>query len=428
MRALVPITALLTAVAILLTGNGLLGILLPVRAAAEEFSTPSIAAIGSFYFAGFAAGCLFGARLVRAVGHIRCFTAMTAIAAAVALLHAFAPTPALWWLLRAGTGFCFAVLYMVIESWLNERATPQTRGFVLSAYMVINLTVLTLGQMLLPLFDPRGMELFALAAILVSLAAVPVALSGRAAPAPIQSARVRVGRLFRLSPAGAITCVAVGLANGPFWALAPRYGAASGLDDSGIALFMSAAVIGGAVGQWPLGRLSDRGDRRRVILLAAAMAAVVGAVVTWRPFESPAALYLVAAAWGAFAFPVYSLGVAHANDHADAGEFVETAAGLLLLYAAGAVAGPLLASAVVGLSGPAALFSFSAAVHALLFGYVAWRTTRSAPVPAERHVEFVQAMQAANTVSPVFDEATQSELESRDDARPSAPATAEVDR
>jgi len=411
MRALLPISALLVAVAILLTGNGLLGILLPIRGALDGFSIPAIAAIGSFYFAGFAAGCLFGARLVRAVGHIRCFTAMTAIVAAVALLHSFVVFPPVWWLLRGGTGFCFAVLYMVIESWLNERATPETRSFVLSAYMIITMTVLTLGQMLLPLFDPRGMQLFALVSILVSVAAVPVALTGATAPAPIGAVHVDPRRLWRRSPAGAATCFAVGLAIGPFWALTPQFCAASGLDQTGVALFMSAAVLGGAVGQWPLGRLSDFGDRRRVILLSAAIGGAIGIVISVQLFESTGALCALAAAWGALAFPMYSLGVAHANDHAEPGDFVETAAGLLLLYAGGAIAGPLLATLVMQLTSPTMLFVHSATIHVLLFGYVAWRAGRGAPVPDAQHTEFVQSLQAASTVSPVFDEITQRELE-----------------
>ncbi|MCK5942536.1 MAG: MFS transporter, partial [Planctomycetes bacterium] len=315
MRALLPIATLLFAVAVLLTGNGLLGILLPVRAALDGFSTTGIAIIGSCYFAGFAAGCLFGARLVRAVGHIRCFTAMTAIIAAIALLHAFVVLAPIWWLLRGVTGFCFAVLYMVIESWLNERATAATRGFVLSVYMITTLTVLTLGQLLLPLGDAGGMELFAVVSILVSFAAVPVALSGATAPQPIENVRVRVGRLWRTSPAGAAACFAVGLANGPFWALAPQFALARGLDDAGTAVLMSAAVVGGALGQYPLGRLSDLGDRRRIILLTAACAGAAGVAIGFVPDDSGLVLYAAVGAWGAFAFPLYSLGVAHANDH-----------------------------------------------------------------------------------------------------------------
>jgi MFS family permease len=419
MRALLPVSALLMSVAILLTGNGLQGLLLPIRANLEGFSTIEIALVGSCYFAGFGAGCVLGPRFVKRVGHIRTYTAMTAIAAAVALAHPFVPRPVCWWILRVVSGFCFAVLYMVIESWLNERSDEDTRGFVLSAYMIINLTVITLGQMMLPLHDPKGMELFAVVAILVSLAAVPVALTLSVSPAPIESTKIRIGRLYALSPAGVTTCLAVGLTIGAFWALAPQFAQSSGLTETGIALFMSAAVLGGALGQWPLGRLSDTGDRRKVIILSSILAAATGLLIVTRVFPSEPALFVMAAAWGAFAFPLYSLGVAHTNDHAARDEFVETSSGLLLVYAAGAVGGPFIASLVTTSFGPTLLYGYMLAVHVVLVGFVIWRMTRKSTPPDEEHIRFMEALQASQTVSPVFDAQTQADMEStRQDTEP----------
>jgi MFS family permease len=264
-HALAPITALLIGVALLVTGTGLQGPLLVVRGEFESFSTLSIALVGSFYYVGFAAGCLLGPRLVRRVGHIRVFAAMAAIASAVPLLHGLVPLPLPWWGMRVATGFSFAVRYIVIESWLNERATNETRGFVLAVYQAINLTVLIAGQMLLPLADPGGFQLFAVTSVLISLAAVPVALSAAPAPAPIQSTEVRLRRLYRLSPVGFVGCLGVGLANGAWWSLVPIFASDAQLHTSGIAILMS-AVIGGAAAQWPVGRLSDRMDRRRVLV------------------------------------------------------------------------------------------------------------------------------------------------------------------
>lgn len=411
MQALLPVSALLLSVAILLTGNGLQLLLLPVRANLEGFSTIEIALIGSSYFAGFGAGCILGPGLIQRVGHIRTYTAMTATVAATALVHAFLVQPAAWWLLRAISGLCFAVLYMVIESWLNERADRETRGLVLSAYMIITLTVITLGQMMLPLHDPKGMELFALISILVSLAAVPVALTGSVSPAPIQSTKIRIGRLYSVSPTGVATCLAVGLSIGAFWALAPQFAQSIGLAETGIALFMSATVLGGALGQWPLGRLSDTGDRRKIILLAAVLAVVTGLLIVIRPFQSEPALLAMAGAWGAFAFPLYSLGVAHANDHAASEDFVETSGGLLLVYAAGAVSGPFIASLVTAGFGATLLYAYILSVHVALVGFVLWRMTREPPPPDEEHIRFVEALQAIQTVSPVFDAETQAEME-----------------
>jgi len=411
MRVLLPVSALLLGAAFLLAGSGLQNVLLPVRAGLERFTTLDIALISSCYFAGFGVGCLYGARMVRAVGHIRTFTAMTAVAASIALVHAFFVFPPFWWILRVVTGFCLAVLSMVIESWLNERSTRETRGTVLSAYMIINLTVVTLGQLMLPLHDPQQLELFAIVAILISLAGVPVALSGALAPAPIEATRVRVGRLFAVSPTGLSACFVVGLANGPFWAFGPQFATSNGLDETGLALFMSAAVIGGALGQWPLGRLSDTGDRRRVILLAAALASAAGVLMAFRPFGTAVPLFWTAGLWGAFAFPIYSLGVAHANDHAAPGDFVETSSGLLLVYAGGAVLGPLMATVVTRSLGDDALFAYAAVVHGLLVAFVLLRSVQHAPAPDEDRVRFSDALQAATTVSPVFDSETQAELE-----------------
>ena len=267
-KAFAPITALLLSVALLLMGNGLQGTLLPVRANLEAFTDTDIGILGSAYFGGFAAGCIFGPHLVRRAGHIRCFAALVAIASCVVLLHSLFLSPALWWGLRALTGFCFAVLYMVIESWLNEKSTNETRGLIFSLYTIINLTVITIGQLMLGLDQPENFQLFILASILVSLAAVPVAMTRAEAPAPPKSVRIRLRHLYRLSPVGAVGCLVVGLANGSFWALAPVFAQDKGASTWGVAIFMSVAVIAGALAQYPLGRLSDKMDRRKVIIAA----------------------------------------------------------------------------------------------------------------------------------------------------------------
>jgi MFS family permease len=403
-RALAPVAALLVSVAILLTGNGLQNTLLPIRAYLEGFSTVSIGILGSAYFLGFAGGCLLGPRLIQRAGHIRTFTAMAAIASAVPLAHALAVLPGIWWPMRAITGFCFAVLYIVIESWLNERSTNETRGTVLSVYLIINLTVITAGQMLITLYDPSTFDLFALAAILTSLAAVPVALTGAIAPVPVETVNIRITRLFRLSPVAFVGCFAVGLTNGSFWALAPVYGSRVGLDVSGIAIFMSLTVLGGALGQWPIGRLSDRLDRRAVFALSCTGAVLSGLVLVWLPTVDIALFYASGMVWGAFAFSLYTIAMAHMNDHASSGDHVEVSSGLLLLYAAGAVVGPIAASGSMGLLGESGLYAYTAAIHAAAACYAVWRMRRRAPAPVDEQVTFGEAMQSAHTVSPAFEE------------------------
>lgn len=402
-----PISALLFAVALLLTGNGLLGTLIPVRGQLEAFSTFSIGLLGSTYFLGFGAGCVFGPYLVRRVGHIRTFTAMASIVAAVSLGHGLIALPWPWWTMRAVTGFCFAVLYIVIESWLNERSTNETRGTVLSAYLFINLTVITVGQMMITLSDPAELNLFALASILVSAAVVPVALSAAAAPQPIETVRVRVSRIYRASPVAFAGCLGVGLANGAFWTLAPLFVQRSGFDITAVALFMSATVLGGAAGQWPAGFLSDRMDRGRLIVIMSGMSGLLGIAHIVSGSISLPALLGSAAAWGAFAFPLYAVAVAQANDHARANEFVEISGGLLLIYAAGAVVGPMIATAFMDVIKPGGLYAFTASIHALVVVFAYWKLGREKPVPAAEQTPFTEALQAAHTVSPTFDAETQ---------------------
>ena len=397
-----PIAALLLSMAVLLTGNGLQVTLLPIRAGAEGFSTLSIGILGSAYFAGFTAGCVLGPTLIRMVGHIRCFSAMTAIATAAVLAHGLWPVAPGWWLMRAASGFCFAVLFVVIESWLNERSTKETRGLVLSVYLIIQLTVITIGQMMVTLADPKMLTLFAVAAMLVSLGAVPVALTRSIAPGLPPAVHPRLLRLYRTSPVGFVTCLGVGVANGAFWALSPAFASGIGRDAEGIALMMSAVVIGGAVGQWPLGHLSDHMDRRYVVIVACAGAIAAGAGMTFAPFESTWVLLALGAAWGAFAFPLYSLAVAHTNDHAHAGEYVEVSSGLLLLYGIGAVLGPLVIAPPLDAVGPTALFQAIIAIHVAMAAYALLRLTRRAAPPLSEHVSFDESAQAAYTVTGVF--------------------------
>lgn len=411
-KALAPVAALLIGVSILLTGQGLQGTLLPVRASLEAFSTMSIGAMGALYFLGFTAGCLRGAELVGRVGHVRVFAAMTALASAIPLLHGLVLSPWGWGVFRMTTGFCFAVLYIVIESWLNERSTNENRGIIFSTYTIITLTVLAGGQMLLLLADPMELYLFAVASVLVSLAALPVVLS--VSPSPVQPTAVQldIRRLFAISPAGTLGCLATGLANGSFWALAPVFAARASDNASLAAWFMTAAVIGGALGQWPLGYLSDRFGRRKLqalsALLAAAMSVLIVAFSARVDFGSIA---LLGAAWGAFAFPLYAISVAHTNDHADPSEYVMVSSGLLLMYGVGAILGPFAASALMTFSNSSGLYLFTTIVHVTLVLYTIHRIFRRKSAPAEQHVPFGDALAAAQTASHVYEEEIQQSQE-----------------
>jgi predicted MFS family arabinose efflux permease len=290
---------------------------------------------------------------------------------------------------------------MIIESWLNEKSSNETRGFVFSLYTIINLTVVTIGQLMLGLDRPENFPLFLLASILVSLAAVPIALTRAEAPAPVLSVKIRLPHLFRLSPVGVIGCLVVGIANGSFWALAPVFAQSKGADTWGVAIFMSVGVLAGALGQWPLGRLSDKMDRRRVIIGAACGAAIAGGLfVLWAPPWGPGLLALIFL-FGLFAFPIYGLSVAHMNDYVEADGYVEAASGLLLVFGLGAVVGPIAAAILAGLFGPDALFGTTAAVHLCLAAFAFYRMRQRAPAPVEEHVTFAESLNFAQTVSTV---------------------------
>jgi MFS family permease len=386
---LAPVGALLLSVALLLTGNGLQGTLLPVRANLESFGALSIGLMGSAYYIGFVAGCLLTPKLIRRVGHIRLFTAMVAVASVVPLLHAILIGGPAWWLLRAMTGLCLAGLYLIIESWLNERATPENRGLVFTTYTTVNFSVITLGQLLMLADDPLRFHLFSLASILVSLAAVPVALTRSPQPAPISSARLSVRSLYRVSPVGVAGVLTVGLANGAFWGMAPAFASQMGLTVPQIAWFMSATVIGGALAQWPFGRLSDRMDRRKTILIACMLACGAAMLLIFTGFALPALMIGASFLFGVCSFPLYALSAAHANDMAKDVDFVAVAGGLLLINGAGSVAGPVVAGLAMDRFGPFGLFGFTAVVHLAMSAFTLYRMRQRAAPPQEQKADFV---------------------------------------
>jgi len=266
---LLPVAALLLGVSFLILGNGLLGLLIPVRAQGSGFATFSIGVMATAYFAGFALGCIRVPHLLMRVGHIRTFASLSALAACAALIHAMVVDPFSWTILRAITGFCLAGLYTTIESWLNAKAGNVHRGQIFSIYMVINYGAITLGQLMLAALPPQTFVPFAIVAICLSLALVPVSLTSSSAPTEMITARLRLRYLYGISPLGVVGCLTVGLVNGAFWSLAPVFAQQQLGSVADVAYFMSAAVVGGALAQLPLGRWSDRTDRRRVIVATA---------------------------------------------------------------------------------------------------------------------------------------------------------------
>jgi MFS family permease len=382
-----PIVSLLLAVALLLVGSGLQFTLLPLRGNAEGFGSFALGVIASAYYVGFVSGCLLAPYLILRAGHIRAFAAMVAVAAAVAVGYALAPAAFAWTLMRLVNGFCLAGFYLVIESWLNDGASNENRGLVMSSYVAVNLAALTVGQMLVTVYPIGEGGGFMIAAMLTSLAIVPVALTRSAQPAPITIVTFRPMQLYQLAPVALVASFMVGVTNGAFWGLAPLSAAGSGLDVNGVALFMSIAVAAGALSQWPLGRLSDRVDRR-LVLLALLIGAAITGILLWMVAASKPLLLVFGFLFGGLALPAYSLAAAHGYDKTHGSDMVATAATILLANAIGSVVGPLAASAVMSGVGPRGLFLFTAAVHALLAGYVFYRTRVQAQTPVPEKTEF----------------------------------------
>jgi MFS family permease len=389
-RTLAPVYALLAGTAIFLLGNGLLSTLTPVRADIQNFSSFWIGWIGAGYFGGFIVGCYVCPPLVSRVGHIRVFAALAAAASTVPLLQVMVIHPGAWVCLRAVIGFCLAGLYMVIESWLNDIATRATRGSIFGAYMIINLAAMAAGQYLLVIADPAKEGLFLIVAILIAFALIPVALTRASAPPPPVQASPRLGRLYRLSPVGLVGCVVVGMANGSFWSLSAVYARDVGLSYAGIAVFVSAAIVGGTLIQWPLGKISDTiGDRRKLIAVVSGCASLFSiALVFGKSLPGPS-LFGAAFLFGAAVFSLYGLCVAHANDYAEPADFVQVSAGLLLTFGAGATVGPIIASALMEVAGDAYLFAFTAVAQGAMAAYVLHRVRRREPVEPEAREQYV---------------------------------------
>lgn len=396
-QTLGPVAALLLGVFFLVTGSGLQNTLLPLRGAFEGFSAINLGILGSSYYLGFVVGCLIVPHLVRRSGHIRAFAALTSCVVATMIAHPLFIEPLFWFALRGITGFCFAGLYLVIESWLNDRATNQTRGFVMSAYVIVDYAALTAGQMMITLYPVRGFELFALAAILFSLATLPVAITSSGQPAPIETARIRLPRLFRAAPVAMVGCFVIGITNGSLWSLGPIFGIGRGLTADGAATFMSAVVVAGALAQWPIGFLSDRMDRRRILGALMVGAMLAGLALGALQFDL-VGLSVLGLFYGALSLPAYSLAAAHAYDRTHAADAVETAAGLLLLYGIGSVVGPALASFGMQHYGPGALFFFTAAAYAFLLLFVVWRMTMRTDTRPSEPVTEPMASAATGTV------------------------------
>jgi MFS family permease len=367
-------------------GNTLQGTLLSVRGGIEGFSPAQIGAVGAGFWVGVVIGSLRCGKLIQSVGHIRAFVALGAIASTAPLLHLLVMDPIAWVVARALTGFCFAGLFIVVESWLNSAATDETRGQILSVYAMTGLLAGIVGQLLLPATDPAGFRPFCIIAIIIAFALVPIALTRAVAPTQDEgSARISSRGLYRQSPFGLVAAFMCGVTTSAFFTLGPIFAQRRGLDTGGVAAFMASGTLGGFLMAWPLGWLSDRLDRRLVIIGAAVTAAVTLVIMMALVPEEASRwiLYLCAGIFGGTIIPTYSVVMAHVNDAVGEGEFVAASGGLLIMQGAGAAAGPLLGG--VAMSALQQGLSFTLiATQIIMAVFGVYRLTRRA-APPEMH-------------------------------------------
>lgn len=419
MKSLLPISALLLGSALLVFSGGLNGLILPVRGTVEGFSSFSLGLLGTGWAVGYVGGCLRVPGLVARVGHIRSFSVMAALAAISILLSLMLMTPWAWVPLRALSGFCFAGAAMIVESWLNERAEPSSRGRVFGLYTMINLFASTGGQLILTLGAPEDDSFFILGAILYCLALVPLAISSTETPKALVAVRLDLKALWRNSPVAVLGVLMIGVSNSAFGTLAAVYAGRVGLVLTGIALFAALPILAGAASQVPVGFFSDRRDRRIVLVWLAGLAILVDVLFIALVPESRWLNLGLAAAYGASIYAMYPVIVAHANDHAAPGAYIQTSGGLLMIYGVGGIVGPLGAGALMTGIGPSGLFVTSLVAHVAIVGFTLWRMQRrDAPAEESKRGFQVSAPDRSLTPETVALSASEEEAEAEAASRP----------
>jgi len=366
---------LLLGIFMLMVGNGLQGTLLGVRGGIEGFSTTAMSVVMSAYFVGF----LFSARvtplLIGRVGHVRVFAAMGSLISAALILYPAVVDPVAWTLLRVVVGFCFCGVYITAESWLNNASGNETRGKALALYMVVQMAGIIAAQYLLTLGDPSGFILFIVPSVLVSISFAPILLSVSPSPAFATTRAMSLPQLYRVSPLG---CVGMFLTGGVFAAMfgmSAVYGTLAGLSVPQISVFVSAFYVGGVLMQLPIGWVSDRMDRRVLVLVVAAAGGVAGLAGTLLAdiyAVTLAAAFLI----GGLTNPLYSLLLAYTNDYLDRDQMAAASGGMLFINGLGAIFGPLLVGPVMEAIGPRGYFLFMGLLLAALSAYAGWRMTR----------------------------------------------------
>ncbi len=409
--------ALLLGICLLLVGNGLQGTLLGVRGEIEGFSTFEMSIVMSAYFVGFLGGSRMAPQLIRRVGHVRVFAALASFISAVMILYPALPNMWVWIAGRVIIGFCFSGVYVTAESWLNNAADNSNRGKALSLYMIVQMIGIISAQGLIQIGDPGGYEAFIIASILVSISFGPILLSISPTPAFDTTKPMTLRELMKISPLG---CVGMFLLGGIFSAqfgMSAVYGATIGLSLTNLSLFIATFYIGALILQYPLGWISDRMDRRFLIM---GVAAVGGAAALVGMMFGDQFLMLLVSAFviGGMSNPLYSLLIAYTNDYLDHDDMAAASGGLVFINGLGAIAGPMITGWLMGdaLLGPPGFFAFMAALLAAMAVYALYRTTQRAAIPVEETGSFTVMTPTSTPVAVEFAQevAIEAELEEQE--------------
>ncbi len=379
LASLRSVFSLMLSTSLMMVGFGLASYVLPVRSVAEGWSTLVISWIATGYTLGFTISCVITPKFVARVGHVRVFAALITLLSVAILMCGLVVDWRAWIFFRAISGFAISGSYLVIESWLNERVTNENRGMLFSLYLITTMLGTIGGQYLVPLGDPTNSSLFILCGVLFSLALLPTALSSSAMPAPPTQAKFDVPGLYRRSPVAVVGAFLAGAMSGAWLNLGGVFTQKIGLSTAEGATLLAALLAGSAVSQIPIGRTSDRMDRR-IVMVGCGIVGVISclAMVTFVG-AGPLVLYVIAAFVGSVLFPIYALNVAHANDLARPNEYVEVSSGMMITYGMGTISGPLMVGPVMDGFGPASLFLLLAVYFALYAAYAAWRIARRRP-------------------------------------------------
>ena len=366
LNVLLKTWALFFGFAIISLAHGLQGTLIGVRAVVEGFSFISTGFIVAGYYVGYLSGSIIIPIFLKRVGHIRVFAALASLASIAILLHSIFLQPYIWFFIRILTGISLAGIYVIMESWLNDKSTNKTRGKILSIYMIVTFAFLGMGQFLLNLSDPANVDLFILVSILLSFALLPILLAVSEAPNTINPKKISLKELFIISPLGFVGAIFTGLAHSAILGYGAVFAAAKGLGIFEISIFMVIVTSFGALFQWPIGYISDKIDRRIILITVTLIASGLSLFIVASSYISLIIFFILLAIYAGMSLPLYSLAVAHINDFLQQDEIIGASSTFAILVGLGAICGPIIASIFMNMIGPDGFFVYLFIVHGLL--------------------------------------------------------------